>query len=1089
MKKVKWSILLFVVLAVVLSAGITYLALNQGTNKEATEEEGTEKAHKMTIALVNEDQGATFQGEEVEFGNQFVKSIEKDDQHEWYVVSRGVAESGLKRDVYNMMIVIPSDFSEKALSMTSDAPEKVTISYKVNDVGNSDLKAEAEKTAAAVLEDFNTRIIDVYFASILTTLQEAQDNIGTLVEEEKEYDETYNKDVNDPLSSYTEQFKTVQDYTGTSKESFQGFQDIMKDFEESLNVAKKENATYMTNMDDFTKMQELNVPFEETFTENLQKFDGSLSADDIREQTAALEQANAQMTTEFQIMEDNNTLLSQTQGLQNYIADTNARINSLDDEIMTTLSDDFRTAVYDDLLRILQENEYSDQLNEIDLKDLTGEDINEGFNKRIVKEIKALPTYNTEQLAGIGPDTEMYKNIVTLSKEYYGEHRSAFGEDFSFDTERKTLETDTVTNEALARLQTGVSIESEDFTLPASEYDSEIFLTIDSNFTLNDVHCFINGEERTDLVQSEEYSDGGLKLTLKDLKDGAQIKITGTAKLKEGVQISLNGAVSWNATLQQYEAPVEDSGELPIIPTDDIDEGTDPDDSDDTDEPDDLPVPDEGSDGVRKQIEPIKVVEPTYLEETDSSIKAIVDTVKDYYKLQVLFDLYYGIDANKSEQMPDFSNTDVTLENSAKTSSYYYIFNKEDIIGSFVNLTTDRFVADYTKKIEAFEQRIADYKSVMAEADARSEDVTTRLAETTQEAINLNTNLALTLEDLEAWRDASNDLVEENDVVVEKSGEEGTMALELSSEFAGLLAESESLAGTSEGNLKSAEVVYKTFDAIDDEAKDIQKSGETLVTEASTLSEDLAEKLEDDETFEKNFAKVMDNSRVGDRQNENLYSFLSSPVDKMNAGTIVAGDKSMPYFMILICTILAIFTSYVISHQEKKRQQLNEFEKDMSLALKNIPITFLMICIAVIEGLVIGAVSGYMFGVGEVGMFLWIGICVLIMMTLVTVFSYLLRQLNMIGMSIILLILSLYLFLTDAVGLNIDSESVFATFRTFSPLQYMEQLLNGILSKQQDYIIIVYSLIGAVVVFTALNLFVWHRSKNEEDEEEPSDEI
>lgn len=1080
MKKVKWSILLFLVLAVVLSAGITYLALNQGTNKEATEEEGTEKAHKMTIALVNEDQGATFQGEEVEFGNQFVKSIEKDDQHEWYVVSRGVAESGLKRDVYNMMIVIPSDFSEKALSMTSDAPEKVTISYKVNDVGNSDLKAEAEKTAATVLEDFNKRIIDVYFASILTTLQEAQDNVGTLVEEEKEYDEIYNKDVNNPLSSYTEQFKTVQDYTGTSKESFQGFQDIMKDFEESLNVAKKENATYMTNMDDFTKMQELNVPFEETFTENLQKFDGSLSADDIRAQTAALEQANAQMTTEFQIMEDNNTLLSQTQGLQNYIADTNARINSLDDEIMTTLSDDFRTAVYDDLLRILQENEYSDQLNEIDLKDLTGEDINDGFNKRIVKEIKALPTYNTEQLAELGLDEEFYKNIVTLSREYYNGHRSAFGEDFIFNTDEKTLPTDTIKNEAIARLHTGVPLESEDFELPASEHESEILITIDSNFILENVSCTINAEGKTELVQQEPYGENGVKLTLPDSETPVGIKITGTAKLKEGVELAtLTGAVNWNASLQQYEKQETESGELPIIVTEDPDYG---------------PVPEEPTDEeepifVRKQIEPIKVIEPTYLSETKASVNAIVDTVKDYYKLQVLFDLYYGIDANKSEQMPDFNASGVTLENSAKTSSYYYIFNKEDIIGSFVNLTTDRFVADYTKKIEAFEQRIADYKSVMAEADARSEDVTTRLAETTQEAINLNTNLALTLEDLEAWRDASNDLVEENDVVVEKSGEEGTMALELSSEFAGLLAESESLAGTSEGNLKSAEVVYKTFDAIDDEAKDIQKSGETLVTEASTLSEDLAEKLEDDETFEKNFAKVMDNSRVGDRQNENLYSFLSSPVDKMNAGTIVAGDKSMPYFMILICTILAIFTSYVISHQEKKRQQLNEFEKEMSLALKNIPITFLMICVAVIEGLVIGAVSGYMFGVGEVGMFMWIGICVLIMMALVTAFSYLLRQLNMIGMSIILLILSLYLFLTDAVGLNIDSESIFATFRTFSPLQYMEQLLNGILSMQQDYIVIVYSLIGSVLVFTALNLFVWHRSKDEENEEEPSDEI
>lgn len=109
------------------------------------------------------------------------------------------------------------------------------------------------------------------------------------------------------------------------------------------------------------------------------------------------------------------------------------------------------------------------------------------------------------------------------------------------------------------------------------------------------------------------------------------------------------------------------------------------------------------------------------------------------------------------------------------------------------------------------------------------------------------------------------------------------------------------------------------------------------------------------------------------------------------------------------------------------------------------------------------------------------------MMALVTAFSYVLRQLNMIGMSIILLVLSLYLFLTDAVGLNIDNESIFATFRKFSPLQYMEQLLNGILSMQQDYIIIVYSLIGATLVFTGLNLFVWHRS-SKEDAEEDSDE-
>ncbi|EAE1482758.1 type VII secretion protein EsaA [Listeria monocytogenes] len=1073
MKKVKWSILLFLVLAIFLSAGITYLALNQSSNKES--KNNSEKAHKMTIALVNEDQGDTFQGKKVEFGNQFVKSIEKDDTHEWYVVSRGVAESGLKRDVYNMMIVIPSDFSEKAMSMTSSAPEKVTISYKVNDVGNSDLKAEAEKTAASVLEDFNSRIIDVYFASILTTLQEAQDNIGTLVKEEKKYDAIYNKDVNNPLSNYTKQFKTVQDYTGTSKESFQGFQEIMKEFEESLNLSKQENAEHMKNMDGFTKTQEENAPFGVKFTENLSNFDGTLSAEDIRTQTAALEQANAKMTSEFQIIEDSNSLLSQTQALQNYIAETNARIEAVDAEIMGTLENDFRTAVYDDLLRILRENEYSDKLNEIGLKDLTGEDLNAGFNKMLVKEIQALPTYNADQLASIGLDEEMYKNVVTLSKEYYSNHRSAFGDDFSFTNDPKTLPIDTLKSDTINRLKSeGVALESSSYTVAGSDYMTEIILTLDENFTFSDVDCMVNGNSNTGLVQQTAYGENGIKLHIPALGSTAiDIKITGRAKLREGANVPLVGAVNWSATLQQYEK--KEYSQMPTVPT-----GLDPD-------PD--PVQPVSSLVVRKEPVPIKVTAPPYLNETNSSVKAITNTVKDYYKLQALFDLYYGIDASDSAQIPDFSDYQVTLENSAKPSSYYYIFNKEDIIGSFVDLTTDRFVADYTKKIKAFEKRIDDYKSAMAEANYRSEDVTNRLTETTQEAINLNTNLALTLQNLESWREASKGLIEENGVVLEKSGEEATMALQLSSEFAGILAKSESLAGTSEGNLKSAEVVYQTFEAIDKEAKNIQQSGETLVKEASTLSDDLSEKLEDDETFQKNFAKVMKNSRVGDRQNENLYSFLSSPVDKMNAGTIVAGDKSMPYFMILICTILAIFTSYVISHQEKKREQLNAFEKEMSLVFKNIPITFLTICVGIIEGLVIGAVSGFIFEVGEIGMFLWIGVCVLIMMALVTAFSYLLRQLNMIGMSLILLVLSLYLFLTDAVGLNIDNESIFATFRMFSPLQYMEYLLNGILSAQKDYIIVVYSLIGATVVFTGLNLFVWHRSKEEEVEEDNSDEI
>lgn len=69
------------------------------------------------------------------------------------------------------------------------------------------------------------------------------------------------------------------------------------------------------------------------------------------------------------------------------------------------------------------------------------------------------------------------------------------------------------------------------------------------------------------------------------------------------------------------------------------------------------------------------------------------------------------------------------LENFVKVFLYYYIFNKEDVIGSFVNFIIDWFVVDYMKKIKVFEKWIDDYKNIMVEVNFRLEDVINRLNE------------------------------------------------------------------------------------------------------------------------------------------------------------------------------------------------------------------------------------------------------------------------------------------------------------------------------------------------------------------------
>src|SRR5699024_2226235 len=193
-----------------------------------------DKERKMAIALVNEDGGTTFNDDTITFGDEFANSVTKDSKHDWYVVSRGVAESGFERGSYDMMIVIPNDFSERSLSIHLERPEPVSLHYKINATGHEDVRAEAEKTAGQILNDFNKRLIDVYFASIIGNLQDAQDNIHEIIEKEKEYTNVYNNEINSPLSNYTDQFQSVQDYTKTSKDSYESLETVLDSFQTNL---------------------------------------------------------------------------------------------------------------------------------------------------------------------------------------------------------------------------------------------------------------------------------------------------------------------------------------------------------------------------------------------------------------------------------------------------------------------------------------------------------------------------------------------------------------------------------------------------------------------------------------------------------------------------------------------------------------------------------------------------------------------------------------------------------------------------------------------------------------------------------------
>ncbi|MED1059117.1 type VII secretion protein EsaA [Bacillus mycoides] len=1171
MKKIKWSIVFFIILTLALSTGTSFLALNQVKKGKSDKE-----TQKMTVALVNEDQGANLGGKKIEFGNEFITSVEKDNKHDWYVVSRGVAESGLSRNVYNMMIVIPNDFSKKALSIESNAPEKVTLNYKVNTTGNNDIKAEAEKTASSILGDFNSRIIDVYFASIIGNLQNAQDNITTLVKKEQTYTDVYNKEVHSPLAGYTQQFKSVQDQTGVAKGSFKGLQEILNGFSNNLNEGMKSNQTSQTAFGDFNKMKEANGLVLKDFSTQLTQFDQSMNTTDIMQQFANLELANKVIYDQFQLKEEQPNILSDSAGMQKYLSDNSAKIRSHNTELANRLGPELTASITEKLKREISNSSEGHQ--DVYLNKFFDAPDNRA-NQKIQEAINQLPSLNKDDIQNIGLSDGTKKeleNVIDITNKYNAEklYTPARGTDTIPMVEMIKKIKDNLTT-------SGVEV-NDKAVLPATKKEGQyITLNVPDDYEVTSVKLVIGNEAD----YTEEYLEN--KKVVLPATDKGDFEIKATLRLKNAKSnISVFEPVTWSWNLTQEDTdyvidnPSSDMKPKPTEPpilgqsrtityqnplkkvkksdSQTQNSGSQPGGSDsqtqnggsqpsgsdgqtqnggsqpgegggqtqnggsqpgksDGETQTEQPGKSDGetqteqpgkSDGETQTEQPPKKDEETNTEgewkpvnnnyithqvmssldsnATNKLIQAVEDTIKNYQKLSNMYNLYYGFEA--SADLPEnFNQKSLTDLTESHQNSLYYLFNKRDVLDLLAEYIAKQTTEEVQQQTKDLKDKVDAYLQLVDEADKNSTHLTEVIKQTTEQANAMNTNLTQTLKNLATWRETSNKLIDQQGKVVTNSDGEQTATLALDGEFKSIFIQSQTLADQSKGNLISTDDVYKTFDNIDDQAKTIQDSGDSLVGQATRLSGDLSKKLIDDKDYLKNFTKVLANSRVGDRQNENLYSFLANPVQKKNDGVVVAADTFTPYLLVLICFIVSLFTAYVISNQERKRIEKSAFEEEMSLLLKNVPTTAVQVGIGIVEGILIGGISGYLLKISHAEFPVWISMFTSIMLVLVLISGYLLRQMKMVGMFILLATFSLYLFLTDAVGLNLDKMSTAAKIREFSPLQYIEIMITGFANDRANWSTIMYSLMAAVAIGLVVNLFVIRKYRAEERDEYEAD--
>lgn len=1138
MKRIELRLIAFLVLVLALAAGLSYVALNQVTHTS-----NNDAGHRMTIALVNEDEGAMFNNERLAFGDAFVRSVDHDLDHDWFVVSRGVAESGLERQTYDMMIVIPNDFSVKALSMDSTSPEPVTLNYKINASENDEIRAEAERAASDILNDFNRRVIDVYFASVIGNLHEAQDQIGYIVDEQAKYTSTYNTAIQSPLSNYTNQFNTVKDFTDVSRGSFSSLEDTLDSFTDRLTEEVETSQNFVSNVNDVASLTESNEALSQGFYDSLNQFNTTIHDTDTKTQLDQLVRANERIYNQFQLQEENATIISDAAWLREFFDRANQQVTHLEKDLEETLHSNMERTISRRLSGIFShafENELT-SLNSL----FRHPDRN--IHRKIEAHINQLPSLSIRDIDESGLSDQMtleLTNVIATARKYNREYN--FSPDELDNSEILSTQIQEIKNRLA---ETGV-VMTNSVELPANEKSGQTFtLTIPKEYELNRLWLTLPGSDEVDYT--DVYKENGevklpandegvftvrIQLQLKDANseidvfqpatwswDMLQEDITDVDYVDEelGYEVSIAPLLANTVIEGTDEERTEDTDRTEVEegngnredeedfdyegreeehPDEDVEEDTEHEDQEESEELDEPDHQDEkdNEEGHEEEPEPIiekvtvinnyihhRVMSPILDDGTQALIHAAEHTISDYQKLSALLEIYFGLDMSSPELRDSFSGN--RLSDLATESSLYYLFNVQELDDLITNYVVERVTSGVTAEIrepikQLYEQ-VRLYHERSNRAENRMDQLVEKIVSTTEQAQVMNQSLSEVLEDVMDWRDRSMALIDEQSDVQAAGQEEQQAILALSNDFMPLLTTSEALAEQAQSNFFTAETVYQTFEEIDHQATSIQESGNDLISQAEELSINMTNKLVDDEAFVENFTEVLANSRIGERQNEDLLEFLSNPVQTKNDGVIVSGDTFTPYFIVLIAFIVALFTAYVISTSHQRRLAKDEFEGEKTIFSQNTPITIITVGIGVIEGAAIGLISSYILGMNGTPFVLWTLLLTVLVLTMVLLSTYLLRQLKMIGMFLLLAVFAMYLLFTRALGSGASGG-----LRAYSPLQYVENVLVQASNSSINYLATFFILFVLCMIGVLLNLLVFNRSTKSEgkDDEDSS---
>ena len=1080
-KKVLFSLgllLLFVTLLV------SFFAIVKPTPISRTNSESSAQQAPIKVAVVNEDTGKVYNGQPINIANTLVNSFISKNNYKVEVVSRSIAESGLKNENYQLMVVFPSKFSEEALALESTSPVQAKFQYQIQSSDQLTVK-QAEQAVVAFKELFNKDLINIYFTSIIGNLRTAQGQVSDVVANEQESLASFNNNLVNPLAQYSQQFNGLGSSPNNLLSTYSSFNKDLLNSNDAFKSIISVDKTYEGTIEQIKAQQKKWQSSLDTREQALSNYDNDFSKLSVEGQLSKLTDINTQITENLSEpaiwKETSDTVTSYNKD----IADLLDILKNNNKDIDDTLSN------YDTKIREAVESSLTKNSSVVD-----------GASKTLGSYIKSLNTSMQNQITSKWPSVyydDAAINNLSLSDtdKQHLKNISAFIQWYSKKTgkELPTLQATTLENNELSHLKDDIKSKSttrRELTLPSFEGKvSKLILMVPSGYYLKE--------------SNYEFSDlggGNYQLNI-PIEASAGLSISYTLGIKNENDISVLSPVVVKYKLDTTEdvkvvkedAPyleettaTETAHAAPVTPS--------------------TPVASSTVSGTsaltteeKKPVEIItvtKTITTTKTNQTEKKVlnrhyemqdiisnweynptkltQAIYKDVDAYLQLSGLVSAYYGLDLSKnmySEHM--FIPAEGSLAALA---------NNDDLKTIVTNLIKATTVEALKSDLKISDKKLTDIQSRLANAEKLTSNIE-QLRTTTK---NLMTQLSQLIEQTKLVDKTIKDKPSFVETEKVDNTDMVTVSMDMNSDLVKLMSASQTLMNNTQANQAVSETIQATMTQLANDINTLEKDGESLSGRVSELKNIMSSEYGSNEEFLKNFSTVLSNTRTGNTQNEAVYEYLSNPVDASKIGNVVSAatnaqsqsnrqDERSGLLIILISYLVSLVVAYLFQHADKEElQRLMSLKDRLSWKNSSGPMLFLS-AISVVAGFIIATVSGIKLGFSLAQLSWFIVLLMLVSLMMTYGLNILIDKLKSLGFLISVSLILLYIISATQLfdEYYVNSAPILATL---SPLTYLEGVVKLFINQQSG---VEQSVVVIVVLTIALglgNVFLYRQVKD-----------